>query len=211
MIKNIFKEIELLFFPVNCVICHKGDKLVCRDCISKAETEKNYMFPEYNFLDNLLVLGDYKNEVIKKMIWEMKYNFNKELVEFFSLMIAEKFKKELINDFVFVSVPLHKKRHKFRGFNQSDLIAKSLAEKTNIIYLENTLRKNKVTQNQAELSKKERLKNNTGVFEVRRVVKSKNIFLVDDVITTGATIKECVKVLKEAGANKVWGVVLAKD
>ena len=74
-----------------------------------------------------------------------------------------------------------------------------------------TLLRNKNTESQKDLTRFERKVNMENVFKALNNFESKNIYLVDDVITTGATLNSCAKALKESGANEVWGIVLARD
>jgi ComF family protein len=108
-----------------------------------------------------------------------------------------------------VPVPLHWRRRFHRGFNQSALIAKGL--KIGNARYNTDLVRIRYTKEQGLLSAYERHKNIEGAFAVRRGhnFKGKNICLIDDVKTTGATLNECAKVLKDAGANKVFALVLA--
>ncbi len=121
------------------------------------------------------------------------------------------------NNFSLVTcVPLHKSRLKKRGFNQSSLIAERVAEYLRIPFDENVLKRIRNTKIQSGLVRKERVKNTKGAFEVRILesevksqMKGKKVLLIDDVWTTGSTMRECIKVMKRNGAKKVWGLVLA--
>ena len=106
-------------------------------------------------------------------------------------------------------VPLHWRRRFQRGFNQSALIAKGLT--LDNAQFNTDLVRIRYTQQQIELTVAARKRNVEGAFAVRKGhnFKGKNICLVDDVKTTGATLNECAKVLKEAGAGKVFAFVLA--
>jgi ComF family protein len=126
-------------------------------------------------------------------------------------------------------VPLHKKKEKTRGFNQSKLMAQEIGKITNL-KTENLLEKTKETKSQTELDIKERMENVKDSFTLRldsdfserftlkgsdtlrknQNPRFANILLIDDIWTTGATMKECCKVLKKGGAKRVWGFVLAR-
>jgi ComF family protein len=117
-----------------------------------------------------------------------------------------------LGPFLTMPVPLHLKRLRERGFNQSLLLAKHIATGINgeLDFL--SLTRTKYTLPQTTLSKKERLKNVQNTFFLRTsdAVKKKNILLVDDVATTGNTLNECAKVLSLGGAKAVFCVTLAK-
>lgn len=108
-------------------------------------------------------------------------------------------------------VPLYKKRLRQREFNQSALIAKYTAKSLGLILILDSLVKNRDTKPQVGLSSDERRKNMRNAFGIqnKEMIEGKNILLVDDVSTTGATVRECSKVLKKAGAGEVHVVTLA--
>jgi len=111
-----------------------------------------------------------------------------------------------------VPVPLHIKKLRQRGFNQSAILARALKKKWRIPLNYFLLKRAKFTLTQTGLDKKEREKNIKGAFEVTSAkdVKDKNIILVDDVYTTGATVNECAKTLRKAGAKDVAILTLAR-
>jgi ComF family protein len=108
-------------------------------------------------------------------------------------------------------VPLHYRRLRKREFNQSALISKYVAKAMRSELILNCLVKVRETPPQVGLRYKERVKNIKGSFEVGDdgLIKNRNIILVDDVVTTGATIRECAKTLKKAGAGKIYVISLA--
>ena len=104
-----------------------------------------------------------------------------------------------------IPIPLHKVKQRSRGFNQSELIADAITEVSSIEKDYSILIRHRYTRNQAALPMKERAENVKGAFSVvnNLKIKGKKIILVDDVITTGSTMLECIKTLKEAGAKEV--------
>ena len=110
-----------------------------------------------------------------------------------------------------IPVPLHKSRHRQREFNQSALFARHVARNLNAALIINSLTKIRDTAPQVGLSYKERVKNVRNAFgtENKDNIAGKKIILVDDVVTTGSTIRECAKVLKKTGASRVYVVSLA--
>ncbi len=109
-----------------------------------------------------------------------------------------------------IPVPLHKKRYNWRGFNQAQMIADCLAKNFNLT-TNNQLIRHKHKKAQAKLKEAERKINIQGCFAWQGPkLDNQQIILIDDVVTTGSTLNECAKVLKKAGAKKVWGLVVAK-
>jgi ComF family protein len=111
-----------------------------------------------------------------------------------------------------IPVPLHPRRLRKRGFNQAVLLGKGLARKTGRDMPLRALRRVRNTVPQVELHHSERQKNVRGAFAVRdrSAIKDRNILLVDDVFTTGATVNECARVLKQSGAGSVYVLTLAR-
>ena len=114
---------------------------------------------------------------------------------------------------VFIPIPLHEGKIKKRGYNQAKLLAEGLAKRFDVSVVD-CLKRVKSTKTQVGLTKEERRKNIEQAFALQGTVsellqKSQQVFLVDDVVTSGATLQEAAKVLKKAGFTKVWGVTLA--
>jgi ComF family protein len=113
-----------------------------------------------------------------------------------------------------IPVPLHKSRRRSRGFNQSELIARSAARRLpqRLELVCGALVRQRDTVSQVGLSREERIANVRGAFRVADAarVKSREIMLVDDVMTTGTTLSECARVLKHAGAERVWAATVAR-
>ena len=109
------------------------------------------------------------------------------------------------------AVPIHKKRKDERGYNQSELIAKELAKSIPNLEYKKILTKTKNNKRQSELNKEERIQNVKDVYEIQNkpIIKNKKIVLFDDIYTTGNTVNECSRVLKENGAKEVLAITLA--
>lgn len=116
--------------------------------------------------------------------------------------------------FLVIPVPLHWMRENWRGFNQSEILAHIVAEILDLQFTPKVLRRTRFTKPQTQLKQKDRLENVRGIFALEQNVKEKikgaSFLLVDDVWTTGATLKECGKVLKRNGATKVWALTLSR-
>ena len=113
---------------------------------------------------------------------------------------------------IIVPVPLHRKKKRERGFNQSLLLAKEIGKLYGSEISAGNLTRNRITLPQTELSRAERIKNVKGIFSVndKSKFRGKNILLIDDVLTTGSTVNECSEVLLEAGAASISVVTVAR-
>jgi competence protein ComFC len=224
-----------LFFPKCCLGCRKEGSYLCPDCLSTMEIMENCfclcskpsIMPgpgkcrrcrDSSFLDGLHFSVSYKNNLAKNLIRQFKYEpYAKELSDsLVSLIITHFALMQQIPagvDFALVAVPISKNKLKRRGYNQSLEIAKKLAENWKIPPIEDCLVKEKETKSQMELSREERMENIKGVFSIKdaTAIKNKKVFLIDDVYTTGATMSECARVLKQAGASQVWGIAVARE
>jgi ComF family protein len=210
--------IKELLFPKFCVTCRREGSYLCSDCLSLIDFLPYSNYRSKN-LNGLLAVAPYSNFIIKKLIVQFKYQpFIKDLsttlayliIHYINLIEKQTFfsDKNLI-----IPIPLAKRRFRERGFNQSEEIGKKLSEFLKIPMLNNVLFKIKETQSQVELSKEEREKNIKNVFLIKNseLIEGKKILLLDDVYTTGSTMEEAAKVLKESGAKQVFGIVVARE
>ncbi len=110
-----------------------------------------------------------------------------------------------------IPVPLHPKRLLTRGYNQATEVAKIIAKHQHRPLLEGLLIRNKATQMQAELKEKQRQANVAGAFSCPHTIDHPNVLLIDDVMTTGQTLRACAKTLKKSGAQSVTAVVFARS
>jgi competence protein ComFC len=214
---SLLNTILNIVFPVNCISCGKSGKDLCLDCLgtftpAERETAK-WIFPLY----------DYRNPLIKKSIWLLKYKGKKRIAGVFAevlyegileelsdLILLENFRKPLL-----IPIPLSSKRKRERGFNQTELICQEIKklDTENILILEkNVLIKPKDGEHQARIENRaKRLKNIIGSFSIKNIdkIKNRNIILIDDVTTTGATLSEAYKILKQNGAKKIIAFAIA--
>lgn len=160
-------------------------------------------------------MGKYEG-VLKEALISYKYKGRKEMLKDLMKIYFQAQKKDIRFfsdklDFM-LYVPLHKRKLQTRNFDQAYLIAKELFKLSNIPLKVDILFKKKETAPQAGLKKLIRVNNLKGAFAIRKndSIKGKNILLIDDVFTTGATLNECSKVLKKNGVNRIEVFTLAR-
>ena len=211
--RRIFSKILDILFPKKCVYCAKKldtqyEICLCDECNKKAYIK--YVSPrqfEKKFFEKMICTMYYKGAQRKRFL---KYKFSnlKYYKDTYASMIYEKIKdeKDYMSSFCITSVPLSKERLTERGYNQSGLIANSLSNFVNIPYYDDMIIKIKNTKPLSKLTAKMRRKIVRGsyIFNENYDITGKNIILVDDIYTTGATINECSKILKMYGANAVY-------
>ena len=146
---------------------------------------------------------------VRELIHQLKYDRTLELADILGGMLSSILAGKSLNDYWLVPVPLHASRLNERGFNQAELLARSVA-KTTGLQVVNCIKRIRPTVSQTGLERSQRLTNVDGAFALTMPVLGQRIILVDDVITTGATMEECAGVLKRAGAERVWGLAVAR-
>jgi ComF family protein len=203
--RNCFSKIEIIDFPI------------CPECERQAVGGKTHpgCLRRYG-LDGLIVACRYKG-IARTAIQKVKYKWSYDIAEVLvDLLAVNLWRYNFVQKAVMVPIPLHSRRKKWRGFNQSEILTKSLSKKFKAEY-EDFLIRVIETKTQVGLTKEERKKNIRGAFALFRhpelgsgsVIKGKNFILVDDVFTSGATMSEAAGVLKRAGAKSVWGMAVA--
>ncbi len=161
------------------------------------------------YLDQVIAVVEY-DKLIKKIIAELKYKSVIEVGRVCGRLIY--FHANFPTVDLLVPVPLHPKKQRLRGFNQTEIMARAISELSKIRY-QNALQRTVHTESQARSkSRSERLSKLQSAFALnveRRQIEGKNILLIDDVCTTGTTLNECAKILKVSGAKTVTALVLA--
>jgi len=226
-----------IFFPWQCLYCKKETHLpyplckkcqvsipiissfICPICEKKLRNfPKPYCFCKTN-LTALGIVSFYQNPILKRTIHFFKYQSVISLQKPLSdLMIkflekTDFFSKINKKNIIVIAIPLHKRKRNHRGFNQSELLAKSISNHFSLNYNFRILFRIKNNPPQAKINNlSDRKKNSKNIFQTSNsnLIKNKWIILIDDVYTSGATMQEAARVLKKSGAKKVMGLVLAR-
>ena len=209
-----------LIFPVNCICCGQNGQYICFECLSRSKNAvrecPDWIFPLY----------DYRHPPVKKAVWLLKYKSKRQIAKIFAEVLYERILEEsedlkYMENFqkpIIIPIPLSKKRLKERGYNQSELMAREMLkidkERSGIFQSLETgvLVKIRDTEHQARIKdRKHRLETPKGSFAVIESdqIKGQNVILIDDVVTTGATLSEAKRTLKKAGARKIYAFTLA--
>jgi competence protein ComFC len=154
--------------------------------------------------------------VVKKLVYQFKYKPHvKDLRTvfdglFYEGLIQKEMAYRLLNEeSILVPIPLYRTKLRRRGYNQAMVLAEGLAKQCGMQVV-NCLERVRNTQTQVGMSQQERRENIKDAFALKHPLpKHKQVLLVDDVVTSGATLAEAARVLKKAGVGKVWGVTLA--
>lgn len=214
----MFSRLLNLIFPPKCIFCGGildagSDIFICDDCyLSIPFMKADYLGKSGNYCDSIICACEYAG-VIKESLKRYKFYNKPGYYSTFGWILSEKIKK--VTNFhkfdIIISVPLHKKREKTRGYNQSLLISRAVAKTLGIPECSWLLERVRDTHSQSLLGMHERHINIREAFRVTYAskVRDKEILLIDDILTTGSTVEECGRVLKECGAKHVTVAVIA--
>ena len=217
------------FFPRRCVGCGRVGDFLCLECLRKLPRLVPPFCPRCGRpqassivcpscwqrpteIDGIRSLFRF-DEVVRKSIHELKYRNLKAISPCLAELLADYLKENPLPGEALVSVPLHPRRLRERGYNQSSLLARELGKRIDLPVIEDCLIRIKQAQPQVRaVDVEERRSNVADAFVCRdERVKGKEIILIDDVCTSGATLESCAAVLKNRGATSVWGLTLARE
>lgn len=203
----MFKKLLNYFYPERCPYCNcviKQEEIACPKCLSK--------FPQNGFI--CYARGGYKcacaflyDGIFSKAIKRLKFNNKPQ----YAPLLAQPLTTEITNRFsdiafdMVTSVPLHKNGIKTRGYNQAELVAKSVAKLLGVPYVK-TLVKVKDNAKQHTLSRNMRASNVKNVYKFtgKTTISGKNVLLCDDIITTGSTLGECARILQKNAPASIY-------
>ena len=226
---NILADV---FYPKYCFGCRRAVGYLCKFCVNQVTVLEKMVCVVCNTTslsgtthracktpfapDRLISALKYQDEVVSSMIITGKYHFIPELFAVLGALTAHtilqnhiNFPAEDLDGFVVCAIPLHKQRLRWRGFNQTEIAGKIIAQAFNLPYA-NLLIRNKKTKTQKDLTSDARKTNMADAFAPQYRLPKK-VILIDDVTTTGQTFLEATKTLKENGAETVWCISIAKD
>ncbi len=227
-IKKFTDSLLSFILPTVCVNCGKEGPMLCADCTQVLPWMEDPICPfcgqiltrvaERCFdcvkdpLPTTQIRAAFRfADDIPYIIHQFKYENRFALAEPLAVMMAEAWPQWQTAVDLIIPIPMHKIRQRLRGYNQSALLAKHFGKQIDCAYNENALQRVRHTRPQVGLNGRARLANLNGAFEVNgRFIHNKNILLVDDVCTTGATLVIAAKALLAAGANSVSGYCLAR-
>lgn len=231
-IKKILRQIISALYPVRCPVCDRivdeTGEMICVACMDKlklisppwcmrcgkkvanGEELCRQCKGKKVFYKRGRALFEYESAALS--IYRFKYGNRREYAMFFGKQMAE-----YLGDFLMdiqpdalIPIPLHKKRMRIRGYNQAELLAKCIGENLGIPVRTDLMKREKNTIPQKKLNSEERQNNLKRAFNiVENDVKLEKVVLVDDIYTTGTTVNEAAKVLKESGVKEVYFVTLA--
>jgi len=211
-----------LIYPKKCLGCGSLGKYFCDTCLKQITltSNKSYLFDQIFGLDGVVSLFEYRG-LTRLGIHRLKYRFLTDSQSEWRQLIrtalgaklsAEsgwRLKRFLLKNPAVVPVPLYWRRHNWRGFNQAETIARMLSFNLKLTLKTDLVKRIKPTKSQVGLTRRDRLDNLHQAFAVTAKAPA-SVLIVDDVWTSGATIKAVAKVLRKAGAKNIWALTLAR-
>lgn len=201
-------------YPNVCGICGKrifSSSYTCTNCLSILKCYKERIILNSNYpYDYMLNMYEYKG-IVKSKICKFKFNNHKYIAKTFASLMITRIKELKLTFDIIIPVPISINRYMERGYNQSYEIAKILGKILRKSVYKDILIKIKNNKRQSILHINERKKNVLGVYKTLKTdkIKEKVVLLLDDIYTTGATVNECARVLKDSGAKKVLVITIA--
>lgn len=235
MPNRLLPKILELFFPPHCVSCRASGELLCKECIGRLQPlDKEFCIicdkPAVGgfthpgcatrYTPERALAGFWYKAPAPQAIQALKFKGLHPLAAFLADLLVEELRERGITfgeEALLVAVPLSFWRKGARGFNQSELLAGALGRKLSLEVDPRVLYKVRDVEPLAQkgVGREERLRRVRGAFVVPKdkeeIIRGKDILLVDDVLTSGATTREATKVLKKSGAGQVWILTFAKS
>ncbi len=217
----MLRDLAYLFFPIYCAACdsplHRNEKVMCTSCrhelplgnfhnVNAKKIEKVfYGRIKIEKVTSLLIYQ--KDGIVQNLIHNLKYRGRQEIGKELGKWLGDEMLEstQYIGVNAVIPVPLHKKRLRERGYNQVEKFGIEIAKKLDTKYIDSVLKKKSYNNKQSKREKQARWTNTAETFEIENqsLLENKHILLVDDIITTGATIEACVRVLKSIPGIKI--------
>lgn len=227
LLKTYFQSFSQLFFPKICVACSESltqqEETICLLCQNKLPFTNFYALEnnplqkkfwgriELQKIDSFLFFE--KDSTTQHLLHQLKYANRQDVGTMLGSLLGEKYatNNTIVPFNCIVSVPLHQKKLKRRGYNQCDTFAQKLSEEWHIPYFKNALKRNTDTKSQTGKSRTERWDNVAEIFSViePEKLRNKHVLLIDDVLTTGATVEACGMKILEMEDTKLSVLTMA--
>lgn len=220
-----------ILFPPLCVNCNAyltdPSEVICKPCLSsiriyramhcpvcarRLPDNKKICHTSSRFL--LAAASTYENQALRALVHSLKYKGIRNAAKITATLLVRHVNELAMDlkDHLIIPIPLSPQRLRERGFNQAQLIAEHFADHFNVQVKDNAVCRTRHVGSQTGLSKEERKENVMGCFAIKHseAIKGKNIIVIDDVFTSGATMGEVARILRKAGARKIVALVAAK-
>lgn len=199
-----------LLFPDRCGGCKRLGTLFCDRCRASLHPYPEPVNPLPPGLSDVQIAYIFDGP-LREALHQLKYRRVRRVAQPLGALLAAQIAAQPLEQTAIIAVPLHAKRLSERGFNQAALLAEAVAIALQQPLLDNHLVRVRATEQQVLLNTAARMANIQGAFEWRGAPITGRVLLIDDVMTTGATMSACAQVLRAAGAEHVYGLALARS
>lgn len=236
----MWKTILDLLFPISCLGCGQEGEFICPNCFEKIPLKKGPLLKLKGnpALAGLLMATDYNHPLVRQAIHRYKYDLVKDLAKPLGQLMTNRLRTVLnsSDNIILIPIPLHKKRLRWRGFNQAELLALEISRQLDIPLANNIISRSKHSLPQAKIKSSWQRKQNIkkafklnsrfdiesydlaagkvvlerSNLELKNSLKNKTLILIDDVSTSGATLEECGQALKSLNPKQILGLVAAQ-
>ena len=216
-----------LLFPIQCAGCGRESKILCEACVPKLAklsspycrlcASPNPLSPCRWCRESPLSVDGIRapflmEGAVREAVFSLKYRGVRAAAPELGRLLAQYLADHAVPGEVIVPVPLHRRRLRTRGYNQSALLARVLSKLTGVPQANNLLTRFKDAPPQVEAATRSQRRTNVdGSFHAAADIGGLKVLLIDDVVTTGSTMSACAAALKAAGAASVWGLALARE
>lgn len=216
----MLKDLLHIAFPALCVGCNntllKGEHHVCIGC--DLQLNRPYALNELDIILDKLIDKTYVNTIkaylyydkkglTQAILHQIKYNNNQSIARYYGSLMGKELNELNYSPDLMIPVPLHPKKMRQRGFNQSEVIVNGLLKELNSQLDYTSLVRERYTETQTKKTKQEREQNVLNAFSCSELKEAKRILLVDDVTTTGVTLNECAKAIKKNNPHIIIDVL----
>ncbi|MGB0757679.1 MAG: ComF family protein [Patescibacteria group bacterium] len=213
-VRTIAQIVLDMLFPVMCIGCARSGFIVCDECSESTplRESKPVDIDVSESIDKCYIAALYENKIIHTLIESAKYFGSKRSAKQLGFILARYLQTISLDTkgLAIMPVPLHSRRLRERGYNQSEIIADVVGEILGVCVVKDVVKRTVYTKSQVHLHKSDRYSNVSGVFVVTKKCDYDSVLLIDDVITTGATCSSIAGVLTKAGARRVMPCAVAK-
>ncbi|WP_405209145.1 ComF family protein [Aquimarina sp. LLG6339-5] len=217
----MLSDLAYLFYPIYCAACdnplYKNERILCTSCRHKlplgnfhkvnAKKIEKVFYGRAKIENATSLLVFEKDSLVQNLIHNLKYRGREEIGKELGTWLGQELSQSIVYQSVdtVIPVPLHPKRLRERGFNQVEKFGQEIAEKLNAEYVDFVLKKNSYNKKQSKNSRLTRWINTSETFGIQNesLLANKHILIVDDIVTTGATLEACIQVLKSIPGIKI--------
>lgn len=224
---RIFKDINHIFFPNICMCCENvltnNEKTICTYCLhelpltnytlTNSDVVLKIFYGRIALVKATALFYYHKKGIVQNLIHNLKYRNQQNIGNFIGDWLGTEMKEsnQFVNIDYIVPIPLHKNRLKERGYNQVTMFGETLAKILEVPYIENVIIRKSANNTQTHKGRFDRWKNTTELFYITDLsfFENKHILLIDDIITTGATIESCYNELEKINNCRISVAVMA--